>query len=376
MNAHERWTGPGRRDEVPYGRLDRLLHRVAFASLGAQRALADVESRIFRSRIDLDHARRPIFVTSLPRAGTTVLLEVLAGLPELASATYRQMPFALVPLLWSDATRRFQKQAPLAERAHGDGVAVGFDSPEAFEEILWMAFWPEHYGERAIRPWPADAERAEFGAFFREHMAKIVAAGGDDARRYLSKNNANIARIGLLERLFPDATVVVPVRNPWAQAISLQRQHLRFGELHAREPFALRYMEGIGHFEFGKALKPIAFGDEPPDPERADSLEFWLGYWADAYEAVLTSAGEQVVFVDHDGLSRAPERHLPPIAAALDLSDPVALGRAARRFRPQPQVSEPPAPAALLARVAAIHEALLSLCVRPLREARAMRDTQ
>jgi hypothetical protein len=362
MSASAQWT------ELPYGRLDRLLHRVAFASLGAQKALADVESRIFRDRIEASHARRPVFVTSLPRAGTTVLLEVLAAQPELAAATYRQMPFTLVPLLWSDATRRFQRNTRPAERAHGDGLEVGFDSPEAFEEVLWLAFWPEHYGERAIRPWARDAAHPEFEAFFREHMAKIVAAGGNGARRYLSKNNANIARIPLLERLFPDATVLVPVRNPYAQAASLHRQHLRFAELHAREPFARRYMEGIGHFEFGAALKPIAFGDDPPDPATADGIDFWLRYWADAYEAVLTTAGDRVVFVDHDALSEAPSRYLPALAAAVGLGDPEALVRTAPRFRPPRPVEAPDAPPDLLARVSVTYEALRQLCLKPLPE--------
>jgi Sulfotransferase family len=359
MNAPVQWT------ELPYSRLDRLLHRVAFASIGAQKALADVETRIFRDRIEPGHAKRPVFVTSLPRAGTTVLLEVLAAQPELAAATYRQMPFTLVPLLWSDATRRFQRASRQAERAHGDGVEVGFDSPEAFEEVLWLAFWPEHYGEQAIRPWERDASHPEFEAFFREHMAKIVAADGNGARRYLSKNNANIARIPLLERLFPDATVVVPVRNPWAQAASLHRQHLRFSELHVREPFARRYMEGIGHFEFGAALKPIAFGEDAPDISEAGRPEFWLRYWADAYDAVLTTAGDRVVFVDHDALSREPERYLPALGAALELADPHALGHSASRFRPPRPVEAPDAPPELLARVSATYDALRQLCLNP-----------
>ena len=28
------------------------------------------------------------------------------------------------------------------ERAHGDGMTIGYDSHEAFEEVLWRAFWP------------------------------------------------------------------------------------------------------------------------------------------------------------------------------------------------------------------------------------------
>ena len=63
-------------------------------------------------------------------------------------------------------------------------------------------------------------------------------------------------------------------------------------------------MEGLGHFEFGEALRPIGFGSEPPDPAAADRPEFWLRYWADAYEAVLATAGP----------ARGLRRLRPPVA--------------------------------------------------------------
>jgi Sulfotransferase family len=348
---------------TPYGRFDRALHRIAFRSLGPQRRLAEVESRMFRDRIEPAHARRPVFVTALPRAGTTMLLGALAGLPGFATATYRHMPFPLLPLLWTDASRRFQQDSRPAERAHGDGVAVGYDSPEAFEELLWLAFWPRHYQGGTIRPWTAGDRDPEFEAFFRQHMAKVVAAGPEGADRYLSKNNANIARLPLLAAAFPDAHIVVPVRDPWAQAASLLRQHRRFLELHARDGFAQAYMEGIGHFEFGRALRPIAFGD--PDPRQAETPAFWLTYWADAYEAVLAAAGPQVVFVDHDRLSAEPGPHLHALAAAIGAGAGPALDAAARRFRPGSAAERPEAPAALLDRVAWIHRRLTARCLAP-----------
>jgi hypothetical protein len=348
-----------------YGRVDRALHRLAFGALGAQRRLAAVESRMFRDRIDPRHARRPVFVTSLPRAGTTVLLEALATLPGLAAATYRHMPFTLLPLLWTDASRRFQQAARPEERAHGDGLAVGYDSPEAFEETLWMAFWPEHYRDAGIRPWSAVGREPAFEAFFRQHMAKVVAAGPPGASRYLSKNNANIARLPLIAAAFPDATVVVPIRDPFAQTASLLRQHRRFLELHARDDFALRYMEGLGHFEFGAALRPIRFRAAPPEPEATDTAAFWLGYWADVYEAVLQTAGPDVVFVDHDRLAADPRPHLAALAAAIGAAPCDRLEAAAAGFRPPPPAPAPDAPPALVERAARLHATLRERCLAP-----------
>jgi len=89
--------------------------------------------------VDDVEVEAPIFITSLPRAGTTILLAALNSVPQLATHLYRDMPFVMAPLLWSRLSGRFRKQAVLQERAHGDGIAIGYDSPEAFEEVIWRS---------------------------------------------------------------------------------------------------------------------------------------------------------------------------------------------------------------------------------------------
>lgn len=356
--------------EVPYGAADRLLHRIGFATPALQRRMALTEAERHAGAIDLDHARRPIFIASLPRAGTTVMLQALAALPELASATYRHMPFPLLPLTWGEASRRFRQDAREAERAHGDGLSVGFDSPEAFEEPVWMAWWPEHYRDGMVRAWAPDARREGFEPFMRSHMARVVAAqrrhGTDpEARRYVAKNNAGIARIGLLHATFPDASVVVPLRHPWAQVASLMRQHARFERLHARDPFGRRYMEGLGHFEFGQALRPLAFGEARPDRAQARDPAFWLEIWCAAFETLLAQAGPRTILVDHDALSADPAPHLAALAQALELDDPGALVAQAGRLRPGRAVSAPEAPPELLARAQALHRTLVARALSP-----------
>jgi hypothetical protein len=350
---------------VPYGRVDRALHRIAFATPGLQKSLAEVETHRFRDRINPEHATRPVFVTSLPRAGTTVMLDMLASLPEFASATYRGMPFALTPLLWESLTRNFQRSAEASERAHGDGLVVGFDSPEAFEEMVWKAFWPQHYSGDRIKPWAEAASDPEFETFFRTYMAKIVASKGGTASRYISKNNANIARLGLLERLFPDARFVVPIRSPWAQCASLLRQHRRFEALHEQDGFSLAYMEGLGHYEFGRALRPIAFDGLTRGRDEAHRPDFWLDYWIAAYQTVLETAGPQFIFVDHDALCAQPHACLPVLAEALEVSDPSALLAAAGTLRPQPDTNPPNVSRDLLDHAAALHAELVGLSIRP-----------
>ncbi|KZY29839.1 hypothetical protein A3731_25855 [Roseovarius sp. HI0049] len=349
------------RDEVPYGPMEQALHNFAFASPERQKRLGALETRLYRRRIDPERAGRPVFVTSLPRAGTTILLNAMAGLPEFASATYRHMPFTLSPLLWSRIGPMFQQSATKAERAHGDGLEVSGESPEAFEEMVWMAFYADHYRQDRILPWDVGDYDQGFAEYFRTHMAKVVATK-PGARRYLSKNNANIARLPLIDAICPDAAVVIPVREPRAHVASLMRQHARFLDLHKREPFGRRYMEGVGHFEFGEALRPIAFRDGAPGPEAATGPDFWLRYWIDAYEHVLATAGRGVVFLDHDAFCAAPGVHLPLLAEAVGAADPAEVAGLAGMFRapgPVPVLEE--AEPQLLARADALHD---SLCRR------------
>lgn len=315
-----------------YSAADRFVHRLALGNLELQKSLSDIESRVHARRLAGIAIDRPVFITSLPRAGTTLLLEVVYETGAFASLTYRDMPFVLCPLLWHAIARGFRRHDERRERAHGDGMTVGYDSPEAFEEVLWKAYWPRHYAADHIRPWSAADRGGEFERAFVDHLRKVIAvrqAGGVDVLRYVAKNNANIARLPLLAALFPDGTFLVPFRNPADHAASLARQHQNFLARHAADPFSQRYMEWIGHYEFGRAFRPIAFaGTVAGGPDDAD---FWLHYWDTGFRHILATAPPRTVFIDYDALCENPRDGLAPIAAALGLPEK-ALQPAANRF--------------------------------------------
>ncbi|MDH2327274.1 hypothetical protein QCN27_10380 [Cereibacter sp. SYSU M97828] len=344
---------------VALSRADRALHRLAFAAPGLQKTLAQVESRRYAARIDPDAALRPVLVTSLARAGGSVLLDALAGQPEFASPAHRHMPFALSPLLWGNLTRGLRGEGRM-ERMPGDGRLVFPDSPAALEEMAWIAFWKDHYAADHIRPW-TDRPHPEFEAFLRRYMANVVAAK-PGASRYVARNDASVARLPWIARAWPDATVVIPLRDPFAHARSLLRQHRHITDLQTREPFARRYMHAIGQFGFGSAFRPLG-GPRKGDPA---TPEFWLSYWADTYRMVLETAGPNAILVDQDALCSDPRRHLIPLAEALALGNPAELLASAPRFRPPRGVPPPEsAPAALIACVHDIHAALKARCLRP-----------
>ena len=225
----------------------------------------------------------------------------------------------------------------LDQDAMAGGLTLMSGCPEAFEEIIWLSFWGGTYHADCIEPWSRKDWDAEFEGFWRSHIGIIVAlrrGQTDDPRcpHYVSKNNANIARLGLLEALFPGCSIVIPVRNAWDQIESLRRQHKRFKTIHGDDRFSLRSMEWLGHFDFGDALRPIDFAHWLREGSALDPLDapFWLTYWAAANEAVLAAAGPRVHFFDYDRACAEPEPMLRSLAALLDLDDPSALLAQAR----------------------------------------------
>jgi hypothetical protein len=310
---------------------------MAFAAPFVQLTAADIEKMICGASYSTVRASRPIFITSLPRAGTTLMLEALNHFPSLASHLYRDMPFVLAPVLWSRLSGPFRQPSSLAERAHGDGLAIGFDSPEAFEEILWRTFWPRMYGRDGIALWTADDYNRDARGFFVDHMRKIVALrrpGRPDTGRYLSKNNANIARLDLIVRMFPDAKILLPVRQPVEHARSLLRQHRNFLQMHRRSPFVRRYMADLGHYEFGDVHRPIRFEgvNELVAPRDPLTTDYWLAYWICAFEHVLLHLNN-VIVVSYEGSCADPERAVEAICARLEVDDEGLLTSVASMFR-------------------------------------------
>lgn len=310
-----------------YSRVDRWLHKLAFATPRMQLDFAEQEDEAFRKQAGVpNEPSAPVFITAMPRAGTTLLLNILAAAPQFASHTYRDMPFLLAPLKWNALSKGFRQPDALRERAHADGIMVSADSPEAFEEMLWMAHWRGHYLPDRVRPCSASETQAGFLPFLRTHMLKIaeLRRPGQGAR-YISKNNGNIARLGWLATHFPDATIILPYREPVQHAASLLRQHLRFSEMHAADPFASAYMRGVGHLEFGENLRPIDFDgwlDSSPwrDPTR---LEFWLAYWIAAYRQVpaLAQSVPQMMVLGYDSFCAQPGAQLAIVNARLGLAE-------------------------------------------------------
>jgi len=249
--------------------------------------LGNLESGMLRSQMDAVSIDRPIFVAGLARSGSTILLETLARSAAVASHRYSDFPAIFTPYWWS----RIQQSAPggsqpekAIARAHADGLMVTQNSPEAMEEPLWMAHFPDAHHPAKNQVLSADTSNPAFESFYRDHIRKLLLIRGRN--RYLAKGNYNLTRLPYLLNLFPNARFVAPVRQPENHIASLMKQHRLFVAGENRFPRSLAHMRRVGHFEFGIDRRPINAGDPRTIEEvvalwkQGDEIRGWARYWA------------------------------------------------------------------------------------------------
>lgn len=281
-----------------YSVMDQTLHRMALGFAPIAEMSHDIERGMFLKSAPDDNGRH-VFVTGLARAGTTILMREIHRTGQFGSLTYADMPFVLAPNLWARLSSKGQKPGQKAERAHGDGIEVDTQSPEALDEVYWRIFDGDSYiGADGLSPHAPDEDLI---AGYRDLIRLILRKTA--APRYVSKNNNNILRIGTLAAAMPDAQFLVPLRDPLTHAASLLNQHERF--LNA-EPFVRDYMTWLGHHEFGATHRPFLFGARPAgDPM---TLDYWLRVWIAAYGALDTAeaGAANICFVPYEALSSDP----------------------------------------------------------------------
>ena len=278
-----------------YSSLDRLLHRLVLGSQFRAEMFHDIERGAFLKSSPEDNGRH-VFVTGLARAGTTILMREIYGSGDFGSLTYADMPFVLAPNFWNRVSAKGRAAGPRVERAHGDGIEVDFNSPEALDEVYWRVFTGEDYilPDRLV-PYVPDSEQM---AGYRDLVRLVLRRTG--AARYLSKNNNNLLRLAPLAEAFPDAVILVPIRNPIDHARSLLGQHRRFLD---SDKFTRDYMGWLAHYEFGADHRPFAWdGTIPGDPTH---LDYWLGCWTAAHRRIQALEREHanIQLVPYDALT-------------------------------------------------------------------------
>ena len=189
------------------------------------------------------------------------------------------------------------------------------------EEAIWMRFFPHSHDPSESNRLERTTTNAPFANFYRRHIQKLLLIRG--GRHYLAKGNYNVARLGYIHELFPDARIVLPVRHPVSHIASLMRQHRVFSKGQEKHAAARDYLRRVGHFEFGLDRAPLNMGD--PDAIReilgrwsaGDELGGWALYWSHVYGAVKDQLEsddrlrEAVLIVRYEDLCGTPQEVLP-----------------------------------------------------------------
>ena len=203
--------------------------------------LGNFDTRVAGDAIARISVDRPIYIAGIACAGTTIVLETLAAHPAVGTHQYRDFPPVMTPWLWDRWLARVPQRAETAaERAHGDGIAVTSRSPEAFEEVVWMAFFDAIHDPRQSNVLDRTHSNPEFERFYSEHIRKLLAIRG--ASRYASKGNYNLMRLAYLQTLFADARFVLLIRDPVWHIASLIKQQTLFEAGETAHPRALEHM--------------------------------------------------------------------------------------------------------------------------------------
>lgn len=342
----------------------KVLHHIVMGSSIVKEMAFDIDCLLTKTQKAQPKVISPVYIAGLARAGTTILLEALNASGAFTTLTYRDMPLITAPFLWDKITKLSMiKDDTKKERAHGDELLVNYDSPEAFEEVFWLTFSNASYiKENHLQLQDADQELIDR---YTSYVRNVIATRCNGRPlRYLAKNNNNLMRIDTIKTAFADAVIIVPFRNPINHAKSLHLQHQRFLKRHAEDPFSLKYMNWLGHYDFGANFKPIKFDPNTLISDEAEPtmIEYWLRYWGSAYKYILKNHSSQVIFFNYDKFCELPASCLARLESELSMEENV-LQRFSDSVRPAKQYLPPAQEQLLLSQVKYVHDELVRISI-------------
>jgi hypothetical protein len=213
--------------------------------------LGNLESRFLANRLASQRVDRPVYICGLPRAGTTITLQMLSEHPDVVTHKYADFLMPYMPYVWNKVFPRIPVDAMRkpVPRIHRDRIEVTRDSAEMGEEILWEHFFPHIHEETNYSVLDRSTSNPSFERFYDEHLRKLSLVRG--RTRYISKAIMCVVRMQYLRKLFPDARFLLYVRNPVDHVASLIKQDRIWAELEQSDPRQIEIIELTGHHEFG-----------------------------------------------------------------------------------------------------------------------------
>lgn len=297
-----------------------------------QKFAGELESKFLHLELNKVQINKPVYITSFCRSGTTILLHIINEHKDTASFRYKDYPFIFTPCIWEFILENFQKNQHVPEeRSHKDRLFVTPNSPEAFEEILWMSFFPDIHNESKSNILNQKHNSKEFNNFYLNTIKKLLLSRRKS--RYLAKGNYNLSRLEYIQNLMPSSKFIIPVRNPVDHIASLIKQHKFFTEQQSLNPNLLKYFDHSGHFEFGLNRKIINLGNHnivsiiKEEWQKGNEIKGWAIYWNEIFKYVVevlmknANLDENVLFVQYEHLCKHPKETIQNILNFCDLDN-------------------------------------------------------
>tara|TARA_Y100000992_G_scaffold10472_1_gene6466 strand:- start:343 stop:1305 length:963 start_codon:yes stop_codon:yes gene_type:complete len=244
-----------------YNNIQKFFHDLVLRKKFINKSLYEIEKIIYLKNLKIRNQQH-IFISALPRSGTTSLLNFLFLSKEFASLTYQNMPFLLSPH-FSKLLYYGKDNSKKKERLHGDGIMYDINSPEALDEVFFKN--NEKFIEREL-----------------ENYIQLILSS-ENKNKYLSKNNLNYKRIDLINSILPQSKFLITIREPLQHAYSLFNQHLHFSNLQKKDDFIRRYMNYLGHNEFGINHLPW---HNPINHHDIYKIDYWIEQWTLFYKDI------------------------------------------------------------------------------------------
>lgn len=241
-------------------------------------------------------------ITGLARAGTSALTHLIYDENHFHSISYANMPFLMAPRIWKKIYR--PKNAKKKERTHQDKVLFSYTSIEALEEYFFKVKTNDEF---------IDKDKMNLHQISRDTyedylMYQQLFQQPNINTLYLAKNNNFLLKYKSLRRYNELFKIILVMREPLAHATSLMRQHHQFCQAQAEDPFILKYMDWLGHHEFGLHQKVFDFGNSWSLAHTdQSSVNYWLEVWVNYYTYVGTIIGDKnLLLVHYQDLLKSP----------------------------------------------------------------------
>jgi hypothetical protein len=233
-----------------------------------------------------------------------------------------------MPYLWSFANRFFYAGIKEELRPHNDGLRIGPNSPDPFEEIIWKKYL-DNYLDINSQFIKRGYSNNNLETSLKKNILKILYVRGNK-KRYLSKGNYNITRIEYILKIFPDAKIILCIRNPYNHVESLVNVHNKFTDYCKKNKYLVKQLNILSHFEFGPQRKPICLNKINYNKilDLWSKSDHYLGYliqWHDIYQMVLKKylfskkISKNILVIDNQDLLLKPKETITKILNFADL---------------------------------------------------------